>query len=297
MSARAVVVGVDGSEPSQQAVRWAAREAGARNARLVLVHAFDTERLRTSAGAEMWIDEVEASIAAESTAMLDRAMAEVERVDSGVAMETRWDRADPAEALCAASRDAALVVLGWTGRGVLGTALGSVTLAVASHAECPVVVVRGETFRDGGTRPVLVGVDGGPLSDVALAHAFDAAALHHDPLVALHTWTDADTRRAHLSTLFEASPWQTMREEEERALAERLAGWRERHPDVAVEPVLEQADPRKALAERSTHARLVVVATRGRGGFTGLLLGSTGLALIQHAGCPVMLVGPDAASP
>ena len=57
-----IVVGVDGSEPSQQAVRWAAHEAGARNARLVLVHAFDTERLRTSAGAQMWIDEVEASI-------------------------------------------------------------------------------------------------------------------------------------------------------------------------------------------------------------------------------------------
>lgn len=298
MSGTTIVVGVDGSEPSQQAVRWAAREAGARNVRLVLVHAFDTAALpalRDGAGSEISIDEVEKKLAAESTALLDRAMTEVERTDPTVAVETRWDRSDPAVALRSASAQAALVVLGWTGRGVLGTALGSVTLAVASHAECPVVVVRGETSREHEDLPVLVGVDGGPLSDVALAYAFDSAALHRDPLVALHTWTDADTRRAHLETLFAASPWQTMREAEERALAERLAGWRERYPDVEVRTEIAQADPRKALAERSAQARLVVVATRGRGGFSGLLLGSTGLALIQHAGCPVMLVGPDSA--
>ena len=114
------------------------------------------------------------------------------------------------------------------------------------------------------------------------------------PLLALHVWTDADTRRTQVDTL-SVSPWQTMREAEERALAERLAGWRQRYPDVEVERVVERSAPRTALVEHSSRSRLVVVATRGRGGFAGLLLGSTGLALVQHSDSPVMLVGPDAA--
>ena len=85
-----------------------------------------------------------------------------------------------------------------------------------------------------------------------------------------------------------------MREAEERALAERLAGWSERYADIAVERIVDRDNPAEALVERSAAASLVVVATRGRSGFAGLLLGSTGLALIQRAGCPVMLVGPEA---
>ena len=85
-----------------------------------------------------------------------------------------------------------------------------------------------------------------------------------------------------------------MRDAEERALAERLAGWSARYPGTAVERVVERDGPARALVRHSSDADLVVVATRGRGGFTGLLLGSTGLALIQRADCPVMLVGPEA---
>ncbi|MDN5919161.1 MAG: universal stress protein [Pseudonocardia sp.] len=84
-----------------------------------------------------------------------------------------------------------------------------------------------------------------------------------------------------------------MKHVEERALAERLAGWSERYPDVAVERRIEHDEPARALVELSASSSLVVVATRGRGGFAGLLLGSTGLALIQLAECPVMLVGPE----
>lgn len=293
MNPRAITVGVDGSDASRQAVRWAAREAGHRGARLLLVHAFDTAHLRRSAGPglrtdnETWIDDIENKLSVESTAIFDQAVADVAEVDGTVAVETRWDGADPAVALRAASREALMVVLGWTGRGVLGTVLGSVTLALASHAECPVVVVRGRTLQPDEALPVLVGVDGGPLSNIALAHAFATASHHGDTLLALHVWSDADTPFA--------VPSETMRDTEERVLAERLAGWGERYPDVKVERALERADPRQALVEHSGRARLVVAATRGRGGFAGLLLGSTGLALIQHADSPVMLVGPDAA--
>jgi nucleotide-binding universal stress UspA family protein len=210
----------------------------------------------------------------------------------GVEVRTRVDAESPAVALRQASRTAQALVLGVSGRGALGTALGSVTLAAASHAECPVVVVRGDDT-DPPDRPVLVGVDGGPLSDTALAHAFDAAAARGSALTALHVWDDNDTQRYHLSHYFELGGWEQMKHREERALAERMAGWSERYPQVGVERRIEYADPPKALVEASHGCTLVVVATRGRGGFAGLLLGSTGLALIQLAACPVMLVGPE----
>jgi nucleotide-binding universal stress UspA family protein len=144
---------------------------------------------------------------------------------------------------------------------------------------------------------VVVGVDGGPLSTTALAHAFDAAALLDVGLTAVHVWSDSDMQRRHLRRLFDLKPWDRMRDEEERVLAERLAGWSERYPGTTVHRVVEHDDPARSLVQHSSTAQLVVVATRGRGGFAGLTLGSTGLRLIQHADCPVMLVGPESASP
>lgn len=280
-----VVVGVDGSDAALDAVAWAAREAAARHADLLLVQAFDVAGLYADAAVAPLLDDVEESIREESRATLDAARHAAAQAAPEVAVDVAEDRRAPSTALVERSATAKLLVLGSAGRGAMGTALGSVTLAVASHAGCPVVVVRG-TSSDG---PVLVGIDGGPLSDVALEHAFAAAAEHGTGLVALHAWHDGRSPALRATGAFDR-----LREAEERALAERLAGWSERYPDVAVERVIERAEPGRVLAQRSGAARLVVVATRGRGGFTGLLLGSTGLALVQRADCPVMLVGPAA---
>jgi nucleotide-binding universal stress UspA family protein len=293
-SAARVVVGVDGSEPSQQAVRWAAAEARRRNTTLMLIYSVDVAMFFTNPAVVPLLDDLDAQIEQDATQILDRARA-VAAEQSGLEIDTWWSREAPAPALRTASRSASLLVVGATGRGTLGTALGSVTLAVASHAACPVVVVRGTAAPD---RPVLVGVDGGPLSDSALAFAFVAAAVHGVSLRALHVWSDTESGRAQVGHLFDLkAPWDLMRETEQRALAERLAGWSQRYPDIAVERVVERSDPTRVLVERSARASLVVVATRGRGGFAGLLLGSTGLALIQRAACPVMLVGPEATPP
>ncbi|GAA4972328.1 universal stress protein [Pseudonocardia tropica] len=280
-----VVVGVDGSDAALDAVAWAAREAAARHADLLLVQAFDVAGLYADAAVAPLLDDVEESIREESRATLDAARHAAAQAAPEVAVDVAEDRRAPSTALVDRSATAELLVLGSAGRGTMGTALGSVTLAVASHAGCPVVVVRG-TSSDG---PVLVGIDGGPLSDVALEHAFAAAAEHRTGLVVLHAWHDGRSPALRATGAFDR-----LRDAEERALAERLAGWSERYPDVAVERVIERAEPGRVLAQRSGAARLVVVATRGRGGFTGLLLGSTGLALVQRADCPVMLVGPAA---
>jgi len=282
----AVVVGVDGSDAALDAVRWAAREAAARHAELELVYAYDVAGLYADASIAPLLDDVEAALAQEARTVLDAAAEMAARTAPGVPARAREDRDSPSAALREASRTAELLVLGSGSRGRIGTALGSVTLAVVSHAECPVVVVRGTEHADA---PVLVGVDGGPLSDAALAHAFAMASAHGAGLVALYAWHDGRS-----PALRAAGAFDRLRDTEERALAERLAGWSQRYPEVAVERVIERSEPGRALAQRSASARLVVVATRGRGGFTGLLLGSTGLSLIQHAECPVMLVGPEA---
>lgn len=284
----AVVVGVDGSDAAADAVRWAAREAAHRHADLLVVHAFDVAGLYADGAVAPLLDDVEDRMRAEADEVLGAARTVAGEAAPGVAVTAREDRGAPAAVLVEESRSASLLVLGSTGRGTVGTALGSVTLTVASHAECPVVVVRG-TRRDDGD--VLVGVDGGPLSDTALAHAFAAASAHDAGLTALYAWHDGTS-----PALRAAGAFDRLRDDEERALAERLAGWSQRYPDVGVERVIERSAPASALVEHSRRSRLVVVATRGRGGFRGLLLGSTGLSLVQAADCPVMLVGPSVAS-
>ncbi|ALE72561.1 MULTISPECIES: universal stress protein [unclassified Pseudonocardia] len=281
-----VVVGVDGSDSALDAVRWAAREAADRHADLLLVHAFDVAGLYADAAVAPLLDDVEERMRVEAEEILGAARAVATETAPGVTVTAREDRGAPGAALVEESRTASLLVLGSAGRGAVGSALGSVTLTVASHASCPLVVVRGNTGADG---PVVVGVDGGPLSASALEHAFAAASAHGTGLTALYAWHDGRS-----PALRAAGAFDRLRDAEERSLAERLAGWSERYPDVPVERVIERSEPGRALADRSEGARLVVVATRGRGGFTGLLLGSTGLSLIQRAACPVMLVGPSA---
>jgi nucleotide-binding universal stress UspA family protein len=290
-----VAAGVDGSGAGLAAAGWAAREAQRRGARLLLVYATNAVALYSGYAAfapETTIDVREAAEreGAELLSQAQRAAAQAADVE----IATRTAHEAPAAALRHASRGAALMVLGNAGRGRIGTALGSVTLSVAAHAECPVVVIGTDgAEQDRPDGAVVVGVDGGPLSEVALAHAFQAAALRAASMTALHVWSDSDSEREHVRTLFETLPWASMQQKGEQVLGERLAGWAERYPDIEVRRVVEHADPKQALAELSRRAQLVVVATRGRGGFAGLLLGSTSLGLLSAAACPVMLVGPE----
>jgi nucleotide-binding universal stress UspA family protein len=167
--------------------------------------------------------------------------------------------------------------------------VGSPAVSVAAHGECPVVVVRAGD--DGVIRtegPVVAGVDGSPTSIRALGAAFDEASWRGARLVAVHSWQDSDYVPEYVALGAEPAE-----EERARVLAESLAGWQEKYPDVEVERVVVKDRPRHQLLERSATAQLVVVGSRGRGGFKGLLLGSTSQALVYHAGCPVLVVRPE----
>jgi nucleotide-binding universal stress UspA family protein len=132
-------------------------------------------------------------------------------------------------------------------------------------------------------RPVLVGIDGSRASELATAIAFDEASWRGVDLVALHVWSDADMSMDYgieESALTRAA---------DKTLAERLAGWQERYPDVRVHRIVELDRPVHHLLDHADRAQLVVVGSHGRGGFAGMLLGSVSTAVTQAARVPVVV--------
>ena len=281
----AIVVGVDGSEQAMRAVRWAAAEAASRNLPLRLVNGI--EPIGYYGGgmpiSQQTVDQLEEYA---QSWLAEAAGA----VGPDVVTTTKRVQAPPIPALLEEASSADMIVLGASGRGgFTGMLAGATAVAVSSHAPCPVVVVRG---RGDGGGPVVVGVDGSPTSERALAAAFDEAAWRNVPLVAVHAWSDADYVTA-LPLEYALTEQEPPEDEQGRVLAESLAGWGERYPDVRVERVVVRDRPRHQLLDRAAKAQLVVVGSRGRGGFRGMLLGSTSQALIHHADCPVMVVRPE----
>jgi nucleotide-binding universal stress UspA family protein len=177
-------------------------------------------------------------------------------------------------------------VVGEQGAGGLGGALvGSVASTVAAHATGPVVVVRGEVAT-APDAPVVVGVDGSPTSAAAIDFAAATADAAGCPLVAVHTWWDS-----LVDTVPEAFiDLDAIADDERRLLAEQLSGRSAIHPDLEVSTVVARARPARSLLEQARGARLLVVGTRGRGGFAGLLLGSVSRAMVHRSPCPVAVV-------
>lgn len=194
----------------------------------------------------------------------------------------------PSVVLLGESREAPLLVVGDRGLGgFAGLLLGSVAVQVSAHATCPVLVVRGDDRTEG---PVLVGVDGSPLSDLAAEFAMEEAAWRKTSVVAVHAWTHpVSLGPGDMQPLVHDAV--ATQEDEARLLAESIAGLRERYPDVPIEERVVRGRPGSVLAEEARKgAQLIVVGARGRGGFTGLLLGSVSQTVLHHAPCPVAVV-------
>ncbi|HEX8869222.1 MAG TPA: universal stress protein, partial [Lentzea sp.] len=105
----------------------------------------------------------------------------------------------------------------------------------------------------------------------------------------VRTWWDLTAETAWQRGLT-ATNLASIEATERQLLAEQVAGHSARHPDLPVEQFLTRDHPARTLVKHSANAQLVVVGTRGRGGFRGLLLGSTSQALIHHAHCPIGVV-------
>jgi nucleotide-binding universal stress UspA family protein len=288
-SAGPVLVGADGSETALDAVRWAAEEAALRHAPLRLLTV--TPALQPGLWADPWLGESYRRAAAETARAENEAALEVARAAApGVGCAGEWIVGRPAAVLAEESRLARLTVVGSRGRGgFAGLLLGSVALGLAAEAGSPLVVVRGSGSRpsapDGGGRPVVVGVDGSPRSEAAVAVAFEEADLRSAPLVAVHTYLD----EVVYPPLTVEADWERLETEERAMLAERLAGWSGKYPDVRVRGVVRRERAAGVLVEESRYAQLVVVGTRGHGHVTGPLVGSVSQALLRHAACPVLV--------
>lgn len=289
-----IVVGIDGSPASNFAVCWSAYEAAMRRVPLTLVHMVNTvvpvwPQMPLTTDAAVWQDDDGRRILDEAVTIAQDATKAYHRIE--VASDLR--HSPPVPTLIEMSHDAEMVVVGSNGRGAVGRVLlGSVSSGVVRGASCPVAVIHEEdpAVPYSVEAPVLVGIDGSAASDLATAIAFDEASRRGVVLRALHAWSDL--------ALFELpiSEWPAVQKEAEQILAERLAGWRERYPDVPVQRAVVCDAPARKLIEESEASQLVVVGSHGRGGLAGMLLGSVSNAVVHAVRLPVIVARPSPAA-
>ncbi|MEV4211586.1 universal stress protein [Micromonospora sp. NPDC049662] len=283
----AVVVGVDGSQPSLRAVRLAAAEAVRRHRPLRVVHGFIWPLLRVPVAPP--------SGAPPGVGLRERAQelvaaAVAEATTPGLTVSGEIIDGEAAAVLVGESPTAALIVLGDRGLGGFsGLVVGSVAVQVSAYADCPVLVARGEQRPDG---PVVVGLDGSPASLLAADVAAEAAVARGVPLRAVHAYRHpGSSGPGDLQPLVYDEA--RLHDEQERLLGGWLHGLTDRHPGLRLTCRATRERASAVLAEASADAQLLVVGGQGRGEVTGLLLGSVSQSALHHARCPVEVVrGP-----
>lgn len=285
-----ILVGVDGSAQSDAAVAWAAREAILRRMPITLMHGVAPVVVGWPVG-QLYTEmpEWQRDEAQEVIERARKAFAQSLGDSEPPELRTEVVYSGLVPALVDASKEAWMTVVGSQGMGALGRMLlGSVSSALLHHAHGPVAVVHSG---DGGApdpnAAVLVGIDGSPASEAALALAFDEASRRGVDLVALHAWSDVGV----FPVL--GMDWRDRESQGEEVLAERLAGWQEQYPDVTVHRSLVCDKPAHWLLEGAQRAQLVILGSRGRGGFPGMLLGSVSSTVAHSAKIPVIVVRPD----
>ncbi|MFJ9564514.1 universal stress protein [Streptomyces fuscichromogenes] len=281
---RPVVVGLDADHAHRMALSWAADEAARRHVPLRVVRAEGVPTRGHRGGKvppswEEWNEELHQGGKQSLAEAVDFVAARHPEVE----VDAVLTEGEPAWVLREQSRDATAVVLGSQhlsrAQEVFGSA--SVALPVMAHAHCPVVVVPEPEHVSQEPAYYVVGVDGSEHSAAAVDLVFQEAALRGAEVRALYVW-----QPGHLRIFDEYESQQECR----RLLSETVAGRRARYPEVDLRHELVVGHPVQALTEASAHALGLVVGTRGRGGFTGMLLGSVSQGVLHHARCPVIAV-------
>jgi nucleotide-binding universal stress UspA family protein len=282
----AVVVGLGTVRHGVPELDWAAREAHSRNRPLHVIRAYHLSQATLP-----WETATDRVITDDLRRIAEKQVREAighvrnhwpdVTVDGVVVDGIAWD------VLREASRAAELTVLGSRHLNALGCAvLGSVSTVVAASGSGPIVVV-GSPSGDPAENPeVVVGVDGSEDMDVVLAFAFDYASRHHRPLHAVYCWSP------DLLATMQWRPEPPAPERADRWLAEAIAGWSEKYPDVAVRRGVIRESPIAGLVLESAAQDLLVVGTRTRHARLGSFLGSVSQGALHHATCPVAVVHP-----
>lgn len=299
-----IVVGYDDSPASRAALAWALRTAQGRHAEVLLVNAARTFPPIVAGHGDFVAPPREIATEAGMETLQAGALLAA-RLAPEVTVTTLLVEDAPAAALLSVLGRAELAVVGSRGHGgFTELVVGSTSLKVANRAPCPVVVVPAkkeaaplEPGPEAGR--VVVGVDGADHgSGDVLAFAFEEASWRHTGLTAVHAWQepyfDLPGKGAAVPKRIQVEEFQA---EERRQLAELVSGWAEKYPDVDVRCDVVAQSPAAVLAAASTGAELVVVGSRGRGGFHSvLMLGSVSHAVLHHAHCPVAVVSHHSTS-
>ncbi|MBC9821228.1 universal stress protein [Terrabacter sp. MAHUQ-38] len=279
-----IVVGIDTSRESSLALEWAAHEAARRHVPLQILHAYSPDH--PVAGAAFAGTALPPTLTEATESVAQRACAvaatTAQTLHPDLVITTRPEPSTPAGALVEASRTAGMVVLGARGLGaVRSILLGSVSIHVAAHAHCPVVVVREAATRTLPDPRVIVGVDGYH-STGAVRFAFEQAAMRDLGLTVVHTWQLDGVEAADVSNA-RAVDREVLDLQERALLSESIAGFREEFPTVDVRRHVVQRHPVEELVRLSENACLLVVGTRGRGSLAGLVEGSVSQGVLRRA--------------
>ncbi|MGW0818605.1 universal stress protein [Streptomyces viridiviolaceus] len=285
---RPITAGVDGSEESLAALRWAAREAVRRGTPLRVVHAWRYQPREVVGAAdrdtqEQWVRDT-----------VDEAVRTVTGRHPELEVSTCVREGDSVAALLAAAADAETLVLGSRGHGrVVGFLLGSVGQQVIAETTRPVVLVRAGDRPTGEAvgREIVVGQQGEPEDSAdVLGFAFETAAARGATVRAVRAWSLPPVfaySPASLKLLDDAGGLEPY---EKKALGEALKPWRERFPDVPVVEHVEIGSAGQVLLSVAGRAQLMVVGRRARRSAVGARIGSVAHGVLHHADCPVAVV-------
>ncbi|GHJ96871.1 universal stress protein [Streptomyces sp. NE5-10] len=274
-----LLFGVDPAEVSVPALVWAADEAARRRLRLRLVVAVPPvhDRLRYDALGHRTALRIRAESALADVEEL------VRRLHGPLPTNSELVDGAPATVLMARAAEADLVVVGSRRLGRAAELLGesSVVVPLTARAPCPVVVVRAPEHTEVHPPTLVVGVDGSERSRDAVAFAVREAGLREARLRAVWVWP---------RPLLAREDTEAGLSERRRLLAESVAGWTEQYPDTDITQDIVRGHPVEQLVVAARDSLALVVGRTGRGGYTGMRLGSTVHGLLHHADCPVIVV-------
>ncbi|MER7897650.1 universal stress protein [Streptomyces sp. NPDC096046] len=282
-----LVVGVDGSESSLRAVDWAADEAALHGLPLRIVHAYRWDRYE---GASLAREFGKPPGHVTSGDILVVATRRARRRHPDLAVTNEAVAEEPEYVLLREARNASAVIVGTRGRGELADLLlGSVSLTVATAADCPVIVIRGnhDNRADGRRGRVVVGVADAPTASVRFA--YEEARRRGTALDAVRAWR-CPTHEPAGHPLLAGTPERMYEERAAKELEAALAG---APADVRLRRHTLEGAARRVLLNASHEADLLVVGRRRPGQF-GHRLGRVAHTLLHHSACPVAVV-PDTA--
>ncbi len=288
MAAKPIVAGTDGSEESLRAVDWAAREAVLRGAPLRIVSAASTLPRMASRADSTGYDNVTDVLLKDRDRDLAAAAERAAKTASDLLIDTDPLSGPPAQAVTESGAGALMLVVGSRGNSAFtAMLLGSISRYAASHASCPVMVVRGETAAT--YRQVGVGVADLEHCADSLTFAFEEASLRRVSLLAVHAWQAPQGEISRAGDEFTGADRHALEAEAARQLEGLLNEWREKYPDVSVTQDVVHGHPGRALVGLSARADLVVIGRHAkRPGRAGP--GSVRHAILNHAHGPVAIV-------